>query len=692
MAFDFKRLRAGGGPRKLSRLVAPVRIVQPTFGHALWTRLTIRVRVILLALVVTAGLAAVAVDYSYNSHRMDAAFSAAKEYGEVAGLARTVMINTMKMRDLEKNFLLTHNVNPTYEHEGIGARTNIWLDLIRDSKVAEGMAESIDEVKQGVAQNEAVFTQVVELQNKLGLDVTDGISGSLNEAVSHVQTIVDEVRIDNLYVEIDPVLVQLQEMRLHERNYLLEGDVTELIAFNEIAGRIGGVIDVLLVSAQTKGELKAAFTDYTGTFREWVAANTALQAKVKTLNALYETLPPIIESVTTTAEISQRAKANELAAVRASIQRHVYTGIAVIALIVIWLCIMIGRSIAVPVNALTVTMRELAAGDTSADIPMAEDRCEIGEMARALKVFKDNAIERERMAAEQQRRRDTEIERARRIEDSIGKFEDGVRAALASVGGAVGKLENVSATLSSNAQHVSERSSVAGNAIGSACDDVETVASAADELAVSVDEIAAQATKSSEVADRAVNEANKTTETMRGLAAAAKRIGEVVDLIQDIAEQTNLLALNATIEAARAGDAGRGFAVVASEVKALATQTARATEEIDTQVREIQGTAGSAADAISTVDEVIKEMSRIAELVASAVEEQHTVIGQITENVSRAASRSRSGVQNMSEVNHAAEETGETADQVKTLAGDLTEQADALRAAIHQFLGDVRVA
>ncbi|MDP2619057.1 MAG: methyl-accepting chemotaxis protein, partial [Hyphomicrobiales bacterium] len=529
-------------------MIAPARMVWPIFSHSLWSRLSIRARVILLALVVTAGLGAIAVDFSYSRHRMDVAFAAAQEYTELAGLARNVMINAMQMRRFEKDFLLTHNTILTHDHDSYAARTRVSLDLVRKSELAGDMVERIDKVKWGVAENEALFKQVVDLRKELGVEVDDGLSGSLNDAVEEVEGIVDEVRVANLYVEIDPVLVQLQAMRLHERNYMLEGDPAELIAFNEIAGSIGGVIDVLLVSEVIKGELKAAFTDYTGTLRKWVVVQAALEEKVKNLNALYETLPSTIEGITTAAEINQYGKVAELNAVRASFQRHMYVGIAVIALIVVWLCVMIGRSIAVPVNRLTVAMRELAAGNISADIPMAEDRCEIGDMARALKVFKDNAVERERMANEQQRQRDTQVERARRIEASIRKFEDGVRAALAGVGGAVGKLENVSTTLSSNARHVSERSSIAGDAIGSACEDVETVASAAEELAVSVDEIAAEATKSSEVAGRAVSEANKTTKTMRGLSDAANRIGEVVGLIQDIAEQTNLLALNATIE------------------------------------------------------------------------------------------------------------------------------------------------
>jgi methyl-accepting chemotaxis protein len=309
-----------------------------------------------------------------------------------------------------------------------------------------------------------------------------------------------------------------------------------------------------------------------------------------------------------------------------------------------------------------------------------------------IRVLANDALERERLAAEAKKQAATEFERSRRIEASIGKFEDGVRRTLAGVGGAVGKLEGVSTILSSNARHVSERTSIAGNAMDAACRDVETVAEATRELGVSVNGISEKAAQSTEVAGRALIEAQDSRHTMLGLANAAHRIGEVVNLIQDIAEQTNLLALNATIEAARAGEAGRGFAVVASEVKGLATQTARATEEISTQIKEIRSTAGDAADAIANVDKVVEEMSRLATLVAGAVEEQNTVIGQIAENVGRAAGRSRSGVENIADMSNAAKVTGETAEHVRELAAALNEQAGALRAHIDLFLSEVRVA
>lgn len=199
-------------------------------------------------------------------------------------------------------------------------------------------------------------------------------------------------------------------------------------------------------------------------------------------------------------------------------------------------------------------------------------------------------------------------------------------------------------------------------------------------------------TQSTQIAAKAVEEANRTNQTVQGLSAAAQKIGDVVKLISDIASQTNLLALNATIEAARAGEAGRGFAVVANEVKSLASQTAKATEEISAQVAAMQGATGEAVQAIASIGDTIASINEIATTIASAVEQQGAATLEIARNVQQAAQGTGQVSHNIVGVNQAAGQTGTAASQVLLSAEELSKQSATLRADVDHFLANIRAA
>jgi len=368
--------------------------------------------------------------------------------------------------------------------------------------------------------------------------------------------------------------------------------------------------------------------------------------------------------------------------------------VAVVVAIMIGLAAawLIGFGISRPVSAITTAMQKLAEGDKTIAIPAEGQKDEIGDMAAALKVFKDSMIETERLQAEQAAAQETQLQRAKRLEELTTSFDEAVSQVLQSVAGAAEEMQATAQSMSTIADQTRNQATTATGASTETSANVQTVASAAEELSSSIREIARQVEQSAGVSQQAVGQAGETQETVRQLAKAADRIGEVVNLISDIAEQTNLLALNATIEAARAGEAGKGFAIVASEVKSLATQTAKATDEIGQHISEIQSATGGAVDAIELIAKTVDELNGISASISSAVEEQSAATGEIARNVQEAANGTDEVSKSLLGVNGGADETSQAAGQVVDAVGELTGQTTALRRQVDEFLEGVKVA
>jgi methyl-accepting chemotaxis protein len=291
--------------------------------------------------------------------------------------------------------------------------------------------------------------------------------------------------------------------------------------------------------------------------------------------------------------------------------------------------------------------------------------------------------ERNRVVAQDQRRA--------AIEAAIAAFRSRVETMLKTVGDNAAAMRSTASMLFAASQKGTERAEGAVQTSNEASANVETAASAAEELTSSISEISRQLSQTNSLVGNAVNEAGVTNEEIGGLAKAAQKIGDVVKLIQDVAGQTNLLALNATIEAARAGDAGRGFAVVASEVKSLAVQTAKATEEIASQIAAVQASTRTAVEAIWRIAERMNEISQFTSSAAASVQQQNAATGEISQNVASAARGTKQIVTVLADVAGAATDTRASAQTVLAASEAVATAAGDLRTEVESFLQTVAV-
>ena len=376
----------------------------------------------------------------------------------------------------------------------------------------------------------------------------------------------------------------------------------------------------------------------------------------------------------------------------ASTERALIAG-AVILLISLAVSMFVARGITKPLQRMTVAMNALAGGNLDVEVPGIGRHDEVGEMAKAVEVFKSNAIARQGLEAEQ---KETEIRAvARRKADMVklaDDFEGAVGEIIDTVSSASSQLEASAGTLNATAERAQELATVVAAASEEASTNVQSVASATEEMSSSVNEISRQVQASARMATDAVDQARTTNDRVSELSKAASRIGDVVELINTIAGQTNLLALNATIEAARAGEAGRGFAVVASEVKALAEQTAKATGEIGQQVAGIQSATQDSVNAIKEISGTIEKLSEISSTIAAAVEEQGAATQEISRNVQQAAHGTHQVSSNIADVQRGASETDSASSQVLSAAQSLSRDSNRLKLEVGKFLNSVRAA
>ncbi len=571
------------------------------------------------------------------------------------------------------------------------------VGLTRDPK-RRALAE------QGVAAVEdytAEFAKLAELDAANAKEVAEGIGihgPKLYSGLMEIKTRLDAAGAFEASALTGGALEALMSTRLDVVRFLRTPDPKIVVAmrasmarFIEQAQRLPAAMPTPALRDEARGLTQSA-TLYQQSFDRVVALRNEIKIAAETR------LEPKAEAFT--AKLTEIAKGQEanlsgtLVGSIAAIDANTFkilglTGLALLIAVVSGT--VIGRGISVPVRRMTGAMRDLAAGDLATEVPARGRKDEIGDMAEAVQVFKDNALKvRELEAASAAQKRQAEADRHAAMVALADEFENSVGHVIERVAAAVAELQAASSQMASTAAETSVKATHVASAAEEASSNVQTVATATEELAASINEIGKQVAHSASVADRAAQQAETAGAAIRTLAENAQRIGEIIDLINDIASQTNLLALNATIEAARAGDMGKGFAVVANEVKSLANQTAKATEEIAGQISAVQTGTSAVVNAVENINAVIGDLGEIASAVASAVQEQNAATSEIARNVEQAAVGTQEVSSNIQAVESAAHETGAAASQINSSAVELSRQAEYLRAEVGRFLGQVR--
>jgi methyl-accepting chemotaxis protein len=655
------------------------------------TLLSVRTRLTVLSLVPVVGLAAIALSYVASERTVERAFDSVNQSSRLADASREFKDALIAMQVRGKEFVAQPQPHLAARfNEGYNAAT-VSLQTLKDL-VTDDERPNLIALEGRVKNLQTTFEALTAEQDNLGLTEFEGIQGSLRDTGNAIEQMVNFDLAGLSDSDHRKVMIPMMLMRRYEVEYrLTRGDPVLSLFKQELATfekSYGGITATAILRQKLTDQVKA----YTTAFSDWVASSEKIARASAVITAETRQMLPAADEIIASGGRRTAAATSEVTASQTRTKATIAAiGLAVVVLgsLLSWL---IGRSITGPLAGLADAMQRLAAGDTSVPIPATDAKDEIGAMARTVIVFRDNAVEREHLTAAQQKTVQDREQRTETIAATIARFEQTVDDSLAKVRGAATRLETASSALNGAADAVSSEARVAEERVGAASFNVTSAATSAEELATSIGEIAMQAATSTEVASRAVTEAQRTVQTMSQLAAAATRIGEVIGLIQAIAGQTNLLALNATIEAARAGEAGRGFAVVASEVKNLAGQTAKATEEVAAQIGAIQSAAGDSAQAIEQVNSIIAEMSGIAARVAAAVEEQNVAVATIAEGVNRASAEARSGAEAMTRVAGASTDARSTADDVKALAEALASDAERLDAEVRRFLSEVRAA
>lgn len=640
-------------------------------------------RIALIALVGVAGVLAVTGLLIYERDLIAKIDATATQANHAAAATSELQIGFLELRRSEKDFFLERDEKYVEQHAARSAEVARSIEtieaIIARNQQRGGLPEGA--LTEGFQRYATAFGESVGVTRQLGVSAEKGLQSELRAATGFLADQLARIPYPALKVDV-------AEIFSREKDFIVtpsaENRARVIEAIETLRSRPRGVFG----SSNGHTAVMATLDAYEATFEDFATTSQRYEQLGAEVSDSFEAVEPIFARIRAEIEkVSNDAGAARVEAT-ASIARMVMLAVGGVLLAVLASGFLVWRSVALPISRTAHSMRALASGELDVEIPGLGRRDEIGEIADAFQLFRENTIRKvsEERDAEEARQRQSrereELERAEKerqarelqhavdlLADGLSRLADGdvaqrievpftpsMEKLRADFNNSVAKLQEALQTVGENASAIHAGSSEIRNASDDLSKRTEQQAASVEETAAALEQLVTTVRDSSRRAEEAGVLVARTragaersgaivqdaVAAMDRIETSSAQIGTINGVIDEIAFQINLLALNAGIEAARAGEAGRGFAVVAQEVRDLAQRAANAAKEINTlittsgeHVRSGVGLVGEAGEALRTIVAEVQEISTNVVAIVEASREQATGLNEINIAVNR---------------------------------------------------------